>query len=130
MTFIIYRTKRHIQNLTSFHGWLDPTIIYRDPVFKTTFLNDRLTTEWNYILLPQYRSDNVAKHKMSEKRKAKVSKIISMNIFGRHCILNDVVSKRLLLGNLVITSIVSLHCVLQVANSTAHHNITHKQNSR
>jgi hypothetical protein len=32
VTFINCRTKRHIQNLTSFHGWLDPTIIYRDPV--------------------------------------------------------------------------------------------------
>jgi hypothetical protein len=32
VTFIICPTKRHIQNLTSFHGWLDPTIIYRDPV--------------------------------------------------------------------------------------------------
>jgi hypothetical protein len=32
VTFINCRTKRHIQNLTTFHGWLDPTIIYRDPV--------------------------------------------------------------------------------------------------
>jgi hypothetical protein len=38
VTFIISRTKRHIQNLTSFHGWLDPTIIYRDPVEITTKL--------------------------------------------------------------------------------------------
>jgi hypothetical protein len=36
VTFINCRTKRHIQNLTSFHGWLDPTIIYRDPVHKDT----------------------------------------------------------------------------------------------
>jgi hypothetical protein len=33
VTFINCRTKRHIQNLTTFHGWLDPTIIYRDPVY-------------------------------------------------------------------------------------------------
>jgi hypothetical protein len=56
VTFINCRTKRHIQNLTSFHGWLDPTIIYRDPVyavhdyFKHAGGRDIFMLDWRQVL--------------------------------------------------------------------------------
>jgi hypothetical protein len=51
VTFINCRTKRHIQNLTSFHGWLDPTIIYRDPVVPLLRLLNLLLRESSKIYI-------------------------------------------------------------------------------